>query len=113
MIGSQLSPDLCNVAITLIEHAWHQLHNNLLNHTHLHFNYYRYVDNRFTTHAEHFLQHPAIQTLIHPDFFGDPVELEPVDGYRNIDLTSRTVTYIQPSQPWKIRDATSAGSQRL
>ena len=29
-IGSQLSPALCNVAITLIEHSWHQIHNNLL-----------------------------------------------------------------------------------
>ena len=32
-IGSQLSPALCNVAITLIEHSWHQIHNNLLQHT--------------------------------------------------------------------------------
>ena len=42
-IGSQLSPALCNVAITLIENSWHQLHNNLLQHT---ASYYRYVDNR-------------------------------------------------------------------
>ena len=51
------------------------------------------------------------------NFFGDPVELEPVDDFHllgfNIDLQQRTVTYIQPSQPWKIRDATTAGSQRL
>ena len=92
----------------LLSNAWHQLHNNLLNHTHLHFNYYRYVvDNRFITHNEHVLHHPAIQTLIHPDFFGDPAELEPVDDYHllgfNIDLTSRTITYIEPSQRWKIR----------
>ena len=31
----------------------------------------------------------------------------------NIDLQQRTITYIQPTQPWKIRDHTSAGSQRL
>ena len=36
-IGSQLSPALCNVAITLIEHSWHQLHSNLLHHSDLHF----------------------------------------------------------------------------
>ena len=45
------------------------------------------------------------------------VELEPVDDFHllgfNIDLQQRTITYIQPLQPWKIRDATSAGSQRL
>ena len=116
-IGSQLSPALCNVAITLIEHSWHQLHNNLLQHTALHFTYYRYVDNRFIVHNEQFLSHPAIQTLIHHNFFGDPVELEPADDFHllgfNIDLPQRTITYIQPTQPWKIRDHTSAGSQRL
>ena len=31
----------------------------------------------------------------------------------NIDLPQRTITYMQPSQPWKIRDSTTAGSQRL
>ena len=45
------------------------------------------------------------------------MELEPVDDFHllgfNIDLQQRTITYIQPLQPWKIRDATSAGSQRL
>ena len=116
-IGSQLSPALCNVAITLIEHSWHQIHNNLLQHTDLHFTYYRYVDNRFIVHNEHFLHHPAIQTLIHHNFFGDPVELEPVEDFHllgfNIDLPQRTITYMQPSQPWKIRDSTTAGSQRL
>ena len=105
-IGSQLSPALCNVAITLIEHSWQQLHNNLLQHT-----------ARFIVHNEHFLSHPAIQTLIHNNFFGDPVELETVDDFHllgfNIDLQQRTITYIQPTQPWKIRDHTSAGSQRL
>ena len=116
-IGPQLSPALCNVAITLIEHSWHQLHNNLLQHTALHFTYYRYVDNRFIVHNEHFLSHPAIQTLTHNNFFGDPVELETVDDFHllgfNIDLQQRTITYMQPTQPWKIRDHTSAGSQRL
>ena len=106
-----------NDAITLIEHSWHQLHINLLQHTALHFTYYRYVDNRFIVHNEHFLSHPAIQTLIHNNFFGDPVELETVDDFHllgfNIDLQQRTITYIQPTQPWKIRDHASAGSQRL
>ena len=112
-----LSSPICNVAITLIEHSWRQLHSNLLQHTALHFTYYRYVDNRFIVHNEHFLSHPAIQTLIHHNFFGDPVELEPVDDFHllgfNIDLPQRTIAYIQPTQPWKIRDHTSAGSQRL
>ena len=68
-------------------------------------------------HSEHFLSHPARQTLIHHNFLWDPVELETVDDFHllgfNIDLPQRTITYIQPNQPWKIRDPTSAGSQRL
>ena len=61
-IGSQLSPALCNVAITLIEHSWHQLHNNLLQHAALHFTYYRYVDNRFIVHNEHLLHSTSSNT---------------------------------------------------
>ena len=56
-------------------------------------------------------------TNISFNFFGDPVELEPVEDFHllgfNIDLPQRTITYMQPSQPWKIRDSTTAGSQRL
>ena len=93
-----MPPALCNVAITLIEHSWQQLHIPRLHPTDLHFTYYRYVDNRFIVHNEHFLSHPAIQTLIHSNFFGDPVELETVDDFHllgfNIDLPQRTVTYI-------------------
>ena len=102
--GSQLSPALCNVAITLIEHSWQQLHNNLLRHTDLHF-------------TSIFPFSPSHPTLIHHNFFGDPVELETVDDFHllgfNIDLNQRTISYTQPTQSWEIRDATSAGSKRL
>ena len=116
-IGSQLSPALCNVAITLIEHSWHQLHHSLTDHTEIHFVYYRYVDNRFIAFNRTFLKHLAIQTLIHPDFYGNPVELEPVEDMRllgfDVDLHQRTISYIPPDAPWKIRDHASAGSTRL
>ena len=57
--------------------SWRQLHSSPLDHTHLHFTYYT----RFITHNELFLSHPAIQSLIRPSFFGDPVELEPVTDF--------------------------------
>ena len=64
-----------------------------------------------------FLNHIGIQTLIHPDFFGNPVELEPVEDMHllgfDVDLTQRTIAYIPPNATWKIRDHASAGSQRL
>ena len=55
------------------------------------------------SHNEHFLHHPAIQTLIHSGFFGDPVGLEPVEDLHllgfNIDLSSRSITYMHPAFP--------------
>ena len=36
-IGPQLSPALCNVAITLSEHSWPQLHHSLTDHSQVHF----------------------------------------------------------------------------
>lgn len=56
------------------------------------------------TFNESFLTHTAIQTLIHPDCLGNPVELETVDNSRllgfNLDLAQRTITYIQPTAPF-------------
>ena len=116
-IGSQLSPALCNVVITLIEHSWHQLHHSLTDHTEIHLVYYRYVDNRFIAFNRTFLKHIAIQTWIHPDFYGNPVELEPVEDMRllgfDVGLHQRTISYIPPDAPWKIRDHALAGSTRL
>ena len=64
-----------------------------------------------------FLTHLAIQTLIHPDFYGNPVELEPVEDMHllgfDVDLHQRTIAYMPPDASWKIRDHASAGSTRL
>ena len=68
-----------------------QLQHSLTNHTQIHFAYYRYVDNRFITFNDTFLNHIGTQALINPDFFGDPVELEPVEDMHllgfDVDLT--------------------------
>ena len=51
-------------------------------------------------------------TVLSPLTASEPVEDFHLLGF-NIDLPQRTITYMQPSQPWKIRDPTTAGSQRL
>lgn len=83
----------------------------------IHFAYYRYVDTRFITFNDTFLNHIGIQALIHPDFFGNPIELEPVEDMHllsfDVDPHQRNITYIPPTANWKIRDHASAGSQRL
>ena len=92
---------------TLIEHSWHQLHRSLTDHTEI----------RIIAFNRTFLKHLAVQTLIRPDSYGNPVELEPVEDMHlpgfDVDLHQRTISYIPPDAPWKIRDRASAGSTRL
>ena len=116
-IGSQLSPALCNVAITLIEHTWHTTYHEFLQQPSLHLFNTRNVDNRYILINEQFRQTLPITTLAHPDFYEHPVEIEPVDddhllGF-HIDPLNRTVTFQLPTHPWQIRDPQSAGSHRL
>ena len=116
-IGSQLSPALCNVAITLIEHTWHTTYFTFLQQPGLHLFSTRYVDNRYILLNEHFRKALPITTLAHPDFYEHPVEIEPVDddhllGF-HIDPLNRTITFQLPTHPWQIRDPHSAGSYRL
>ena len=78
-VGSQLSPALCNVAITLIEHSWHQTYSTFLQQPSIHLFNTRYVDNRYTLISEQFRQPLPIATFAHPEFYGHPVEIETVE----------------------------------
>ena len=78
-IGSQLSPALCNVAITLIEHTWQTTYHTFLQQPSLHLLNTRYVDNRYILLNEQYRSALPITTLAHPDFYEHPVEIEPVD----------------------------------
>ena len=116
-IGSQLSPALCNVAITLIEHTWQTTYHNFLHQPSLHLLNTRYVDNRYILLNEQYRSALPITTLAHPEFYEQPVEIEPVDddhllGFL-IDPLNRTVTFQLPTHPWQIRDPQSAGNHRL
>ena len=116
-IGSQLSPALCNVAITLIEHTWQTTYHTFLQQPSLHLFNTRYVDNRYILLNEQYRSALPITTLAHPDLYEHPVEIEPVNddhllGFL-IDPLHRTVTFQLPSHPWQIRDPQSAGSHRL
>ena len=107
--GSQLSPALCNVAITLIEHSWHEAYHTFLQQPNLHIFHTRYVDNRYILLNHHFRQSLPITTLAHPDFYGNPVEIEIVED-DHLNPQTRTVTFQLPTHPWQIRDIQSAGS---
>ena len=116
-IGSQLSPALCNVAITLIEHAWQDTYHTFLQQPNLHLFNTRCVDNRYILLNDNFLHSLPITTLAHPDLYGHPVEIETVEddhllGFL-INPQARTITFQLPSHPSQIRDTQSAGSYRL
>ena len=91
-----LAPNaLCYVAITLIEHSWAQLHRSPTDHTQIHFTYHRCVDIRFIIFNENQRDLPQPQhrhSSPYTDFFGDPVELEPVEDMHllgfDINLTN-------------------------
>ena len=116
-MGSQLSPALCNVAITLIEHAWRDTYHTFLQQPSLHLFNTRYVDNRYILLNHNFIHSLPIATLAHPEFYGHPVEIEAVEddhllGFL-INPQARTITFQLPTHPWQIRDNHSAGSHRL
>ena len=116
-MGSQLSPALCNVAITLIEHAWRDTYHTFLQQPSLHLFNTRYVDNRYILLNDILLHSTPIATLALPDLYGHPVEIERVEddhlpGFL-INPQTRTVTFQLPSHPWQIRDIQSVGSYRL
>ena len=116
-IGSRLSPALCNVAITLIEHSWRHTYLTFLQQPSLHLFNTRYVDNRYILLNEHFRQSLPITTLARPEFYEHPIEIEPVEddhllGFHT-DPLNRNVTFQLPTHSWQIRDIQSAGSHRL
>lgn len=115
-IGSQISPTLSNLAVTLIERSWSSTYHEVLNQPHFHHLKIRYVDNRFVIVQKHHLQTPAFQVFADLDFYGSPVELELVEdnlllGFY-VDVFDRTIIYKLPDIR-QIRDNVSAGTLRL
>ena len=115
-IGSQISPILSNLAVTMVEHSWQDTFSQLLNAPTFPHLIIRYVDNRFVLFDVSQVNNTALQLFSSLDFYGPPVELETVDdghflGFQ-ADPANRTFEYITPP-PQQIRDFSSAGSLRL
>ena len=115
-VGSQISPILSNLAVTMVEHSWQDTFSQLLNAPTFPHLIIRYVDNRFVLFDVSQVNNTALQLFSSLDFYGPPVELETVDdghflGFQ-ADPANRTFEYITPP-PQQIRDFSSAGSLRL
>ena len=111
---------LANIPITLHEINWHHtFHHDLaqLASSHGPHLFIRYVDNRLVIAPTTSLRHQAFKTLALTDFYQLPIQLEQVGDFHflgfELNLPLRTVTYIQPTAAWQVRDVQSAGSSRL
>ena len=115
-IGSQISPILSNLAVTMVEHSWQETFSQILTAPTFPNLVIRYVDNRFVLFDASQVTNRALRIFSLLDFYGPPVELETVEdghflGFRANPAT-RTFEYITPP-PQQIRDFSSAGSLRL
>lgn len=115
-IGSQISPSLSNLAVTLVERAWLDSFQDFLRSSDLHVHFLRYVDNRFALFSDRYLDTPAMLAFTDLEFYRPPVLLEQVEdatllGFL-INPHERTIRYIAPTLQ-QIRDATSSGSLNL
>ena len=75
-IGSQISPTLSNLAVTLIERPRSSTYQEVLTQPNFHHLAIRYVDSRFVIVQKHHLQAPVFKVFTDLDFYGSPVELE-------------------------------------
>jgi hypothetical protein len=115
-IGSQISPTISNLAVTMVERAWQHSFQAFFSQKLLNFASIRYVDNRFAVFDSVIARSDPIAIYSDPGFYGHPVELEKVNdsmllGFK-VSVAERTVTYLCPKQQ-QIRDIASAGSIRL
>ena len=119
-IGNQISPILANIPITLHEVNWQQAFQQPLQRleaAHGPYIFLRYVDNRMIIAPQPTFSSLPFQTLALHDFYQLPIQLELVGDSHflgfTLNLDNRSITFNQPTSPWQIRDACSAGSRRL
>ena len=119
-IGNQISPILANIPITLHEVNWQQAFQQQLHHlqtAHGPYIFLRYVDNRMIIAPQPTFNSLPFRTLALHDFYQLPIQLELVGDSHflgfTLHLANRSITFNQPTSPWQIRDACSAGSRRL
>ena len=119
-IGNQISPILANIPITLHEVNWQQAFQQQLQRleaAHGPYIFLRYVDNRMIIAPQPTFSSLPFQTLALHDFYQLPIQLELVGDTHflgfTLNLANRSITFNQPTSPWQIRDACSAGSRRL
>jgi hypothetical protein len=116
-MGNQLSPILCDIAVTCTEQVWQKTYSVWLQNHHMTQFFYRYVDNRMAIFPKAHLIHQCMQQFCSHQFYQAPVMLEDVGSSVllgcSIDIQNRTCEYVVPNAEWQFRSIRSAGSERL
>ncbi len=116
-IGAPASPVICNITAAFEEFVWIKAFNlTWASTTRFPAFFSRYVDNRACIiHSSDMTR--ATTQLISLDFYRPPVQLEEVEGNMflgfAVDLSTRTVSYVPPSEAWQFRSPNSAGTSTL
>ena len=113
-IGSQISPALCNITVAFEETMWQQTFTTQLSSMGF---FTRCVDNRLSIFNKNLPESSPLHFFMQLGFYGDPVTLEDVGDLHilgfNIDLPNKAVHPIIPTEEYKFRSTSSAGSQHM
>ena len=77
-MGNQISPILSEIAVAAVEVAWARAWSSQFVEHNI-FHCWRYVDNRVLLMSQSSKAHTAVQSILHSDFYGAPVQLELVN----------------------------------
>ena len=103
-MGNQISPILSEIAVAAVEVAWSRAWSSQFV-GHRIFHCWRYVDNRVLLMSQSSKAHSAVQSFLHSDFYGPPVQLELVEDNRFLGFDvvpeSRQIKYILPKNDGK------------
>ena len=114
-IGNQISPSLANIAVSYLEHQWHQKHRDALAKHSDELYIVRFVDNRFVRCGQHLADRWFTQEFLADFCYRHPVELEDVTNGELLgtilDANLRTLSFQQPSASLQFRPFRSADTE--
>ena len=114
-IGNQISPSLANIAVSYLEHQWHQEHKDALEKHSDELYIVRYVGNRLVLCGQHLADRWFMQEFLADFFYRHPVELEDVTNEEFLstilDANLRTLMLQQPTASFQFRPFRSAGTE--
>ena len=114
-IGNQISPSLANIAVSYLEHQWHQQHKDALAKHSDELYIVRYADNRLVLCGQHLAGRWFTQEFLADFFYRHPVELEDVTNGEFLgailDASLRTLSFQEPAASFQFRPFRSAGAE--